>query len=488
MQDTKTLEFIIKAKEVWNDKYDYTDTVYKEICGYIKFKLNDIELKQKAKDHLNGIISHTEYICSDSYKKEKTDNFIEKSKAIWKDRYDYSKTEFKNIKEKVILIDNLDGKEYSQIAQLHLNGQEIYKYNRSVENEYLNTDTFGNLFDYSKVVYINNRTDVILIYKGIEYNQQPKEHLKGSVPRKMQKEYNSFIKKNEFINEAKLKFGDRYSYDDVDFIDMRTKVKIKDNITNQYIYKIPESLLNDRNKTIKLTTSEFIEKTYTIHGDKYDYSKVDYINSHTPVQIYCNTHKEYFYQKAFAHMYGAGCPKCSHSFKKDKEYFVELSNKIHNNKYNYDNFEYITSKTKSEIICPIHGTFLLSPNSHTKKLNPVGCPKCINISHGENIIKNILEENNIIYTRQKKFENCKHINILSFDFYLNDYNIIIEFDGIQHFKPVKRFGGEERFIENQIKDEIKNRFCQENNIYLLRIKYNQINNIKEIILNFIKNI
>ena len=79
--------------------------------------------------------------------------------------------------------------------------------------------------------------------------------------------------------------------------------------------------------------------------------------------------------------------------------------------------------------------------------------------------------NDIKYEQQKKFEGCEYIKSLQFDFYLPEYNLCIEYDGKQHFQPIKFFGGIKSFKELIIKDEIKNRFCQENNISLLRISY-----------------
>ena len=100
-----------------------------------------------------------------------------------------------------------------------------------------------------------------------------------------------------------------------------------------------------------------------------------------------------------------------------------------------------------------------------------GCPKCKS-SRGEQLIINFLKNNNIKFVFQKKFENCKYKRLLSYDFYLPDKNICIEFDGIQHFKPINKFGGEQGLLNRQNNDEIKNIYCHTNNIKLIRIKYN----------------
>lgn len=109
-----------------------------------------------------------------------------------------------------------------------------------------------------------------------------------------------------------------------------------------------------------------------------------------------------------------------------------------------------------------------------------GCPFC-NESHGENKIRIFLEENDIKYEIQKSFNDCKLKQLLLFDFYLPTNNILIEFDGQQHFEPVKIFGGIKKFKETQKRDKIKNKFAEENNIKLLRIPYTEFENVNEIL-------
>ncbi|MDN6100762.1 MAG: endonuclease domain-containing protein [Staphylococcus equorum] len=121
------------------------------------------------------------------------------------------------------------------------------------------------------------------------------------------------------------------------------------------------------------------------------------------------------------------------------------------------------------------------------------CPKCKE-SKGERKISNILNSLNIEYVTQKKFKECQYKRKLPFDFYVSNRNqkLLIEFDGIQHFKPISVFGGENGFQDTQQRDTIKNKFAKDNNIPLLRIPYTEIDNIETILvkklkeLNFIK--
>lgn len=105
-------------------------------------------------------------------------------------------------------------------------------------------------------------------------------------------------------------------------------------------------------------------------------------------------------------------------------------------------------------------------------------------SLGERLIKDILIENEVDFIQQKRFDDCKHILTLPFDFYLPNYNTCIEFDGIQHFQPIEFFGGEDEFNRLKINDSIKTEYCKLNNINLIRLPYTLSNEeIKEQILN-----
>ena len=225
----------------------------------------------------------------------------------------------------------------------------------------------------------------------------------------------------------------------------------------------------------KLTKEEFINRSILKHGDKYDYSLVNYINLRAKIIIVCKKHG-IFQQKSDGHLNGVGCPKCYGNKKLDNDVFIEKALLLHGNRYDYSLVNYINYDTKINIICMKHGMFEQTPNNH---LAPSGCPKCF-ISKGENLIVNFLDKNNIRYSIQHTFNNCVgNKNKLRFDFYLPDNGICIEFDGKQHFEPV-RFNGcsqEEalrKFNNCKLSDEIKTNYCLDNNIKLIRIPFNMV--------------
>jgi very-short-patch-repair endonuclease len=223
----------------------------------------------------------------------------------------------------------------------------------------------------------------------------------------------------------------------------------------------------------------FIKKSKDIHGDKYDYSKVKYINNDTPVDIICKKHGV-FSQKPKIHIFRkSGCNKCNRI---SKDEILNRSNKIHNNKYRYKSFVYDDSHTVNsfmKIECPIHGYFSQLIKSH---LRGVGCPYCKE-SKGEKFIESILIKNGLIrgddYIRQYKFSDCRNKYPLPFDFFLPKISVVIEYDGDQHSKVVTFFGGFEEYEKRKINDSIKSKYCSDNGITLLRfsgVKYLSIEN------------
>lgn len=186
------------------------------------------------------------------------------------------------------------------------------------------------------------------------------------------------------------------------------------------------------------------------------------------------------------------CPKCTKRMTDDgfklteKEINNSILNRYGYQKYSiYDMNTYINNKENALFIHNECGHIFetsLSQIIHYRKL----CPKCeTKYSKGETKIMKYLEKNNISYETEKTFKDCKNKKLLPFDFYLNDYKVLIEFDGKQHFEAIDFFDGEKGLKETQFRDEIKNKYCKDNNIPLLRIPYNEINNIEIILDDFI---
>ena len=291
-----------------------------------------------------------------------------------------------------------------------------------------------------------------------------------------------------FIEKSKKIHGDKYDYSLVNYINQKNRVKII-----CPIHGIFEQLPTDHYfsgagcpycaNNVVYTTDVFIEKSKKIHGDKYDYSLVNYINNKTKIKIICPIHG-IFEQRPDEHLKGSMCRFCANNVKFDTKIFIEKSVDKHGVKYDYSLVNYINSHIKVKIICPIHGEFEQKPYHH---LNGVGCPYCRE-SKGEKEVEKYLKINNIKYIRQYTFDNCRDKRKLPFDFYLPDFNICVEFDGALHFISVQYFGGFDKLVDTQKKDKIKTDYCKNNNIKLLRIKYDENISDKMITLKLITKI
>ena len=329
----------------------------------------------------------------------------------------------------------------------------------------------GDKYDYSKVEYVNAKTKVCIIcpIHG-EFWQTPNNHTNKTKAKGCPKCGGHVVTDTEsFITEAKKVHGDKYDYSKVEYISNDTKVCIICPKHGEF-WQRPHSHLSGANcpkcshQSYLHTTESFIEEARKVHGDKYDYSKVEYVNSHTKVCIICPKHGE-FWQLATNHLRKRGCPKCKaeETYKRQvssKEEFIEKARKVHGDKYDYSKVEYINNKTKVCIICPKHGEFWQTPNHHLKGK---GCSKC-NDSKLEKSVENELIKKNISFEKGKHF---KWLGKQHLDFYLLEYNIAIECQGGQHFSKYRFEKTVEKLNLRIERDSLKNKLCKKENVKLI---------------------
>lgn len=349
------------------------------------------------------------------------EEFIEKAKEKYSCKYDYSYVDgYKNRDSKVKIICPTHGPFYKNV-RMHLNGYGCPECSQA-KNYALTTDKFikkareihGDKYDYSKVNYENSLKNVCIIcpVHG-EFLQIPSNHLQGAECPKCSKRF--------------------------------------------------------------MNTEYFIERSSKIHGNKYDYSKVYYVDSFTDVTIICQKHGE-FKQKPREHLRGCGCPKCGLKRMWDtrgritKEDFIEKAKLVHGDKYDYSKIEYINERTPVCIICHKkskngieHGEFWQKPIAH---LRGNGCRRCRN-SHLENQIRLFLIRNEIEFEQEKTFDwlvgnKNSHLYL---DFYLPESNVAIECQGVQHFISIKNdFNKFNEVIKN---DKIKEMKCLEHGVKII---------------------
>jgi hypothetical protein len=286
----------------------------------------------------------------------------------------------------------------------------------------------------------------------------------------------------DFIKKAKEVHGDKYDYSEVDYQSNKEPVTIicpkhgpfKQSPVNHLRGSICRKCdLELRSEKLKWNTDTFIQRAKEVHGDDYDYSKVDYQGGSVPVTIICPKHNLEFKQTPGNHLRGAGCRLCANEKLREKylmsqDEFIRRAKEIHGDKYDYSQVDYKGAEKKVKIVCPKHGPFLTLAVGHLSRKQ--GCPVCQE-SKGEKMTAKVLNSMGVKFIRLHQIEDCvsKSCRKLTFDFYLPDYNALIEYDGEQHFYPVA--GRDEQFIRTEQNDKIKNNYTRKNNIPLLRIPF-----------------
>ena len=355
----------------------------------------------------------------------------------------------------------------------------------------------------------------------------------------------------KFTQEEFLKKVRENNHNDIDYSNFlyqgnNVKGMCKCNVCGHVWFTVPMSLFKGcgcpkcaieyKARNLSKNKDAFIEESLCVHGKKYDYSKVEYVNDKTNVDIVCPIHG-IFSQKPCLHLRGHGCPKCADSgvkltqkefedkinqlhpnidlseftyvnattngkckcktcgYEWESSYFLlkssvygcpscalrnrtkkrtddlqtfvkKLKERFPNNKYDFSISKYINSLTKMDVICPTHGVFKIRPND---LIEGHGCPNCIN-SMLERKVEDALKENGIEYELRKYHPwllNEETNYHLTLDFYLPRYSIAIECQGEQHFEAVGYFGGKENLEKTQKRDITKKQLCKDKGVKLI---------------------
>lgn len=248
-------------------------------------------------------------------------------------------------------------------------------------------EVHGDKYDYSKSIYKSATTDITIIcpIHG-EFQQRPANHYIGRGCRECGGNKPLTVKK--FIERAIEKHGNRYDYSKVEFVGVESKVRIVCPEHGEFTQRVlvhlkgfncPSCGRNSVAKKLNYSQDRFIKDSASVHGNKYDYSRVNYVNAQSKVKIICPEHG-LFEQRPVNHVRGIGCSKCSDMIAGEKrrlttEEFIELAKLVHGNKYDYSKVVYTTFHDKVEIVCPEHGAFWQSAVNHVKG-NQSGCPGC----------------------------------------------------------------------------------------------------------------
>jgi very-short-patch-repair endonuclease len=414
------------------------------------------------------------------------ETLINKLNIIHNSKYDYSLVIFNTVKDKIKIICQEHGI-FEQGVMKHLNKSGCkecgYNSNKLTLKSFIDRCSIihNNFYDYSLVDYkkSNIKVKIICPEHGI-FEQQPSSHLKGQTCKKCV--INKFsLKIEDFIKRSNITHGNKYDYSlSVIINGVIDNIKIICPEHGEFQQNVSNHLNGNGCKEcskIKLRNNNYIDKCNNKFNNKYDYSLVDYINNKQKCEIICHEHG-IFKQTLKDHLKYDGCPYCSGK-KMNTELFIKKCTLKHNNFYDYSNLIYRSAFSKIEIICPNHGIFEQMASIH---IFGSGCPVCKS-SKGEKEIIKLLKEAELVYIHQKKFDDCVNITNLVFDFYIPDRNLCIEYNGIQHYKSIKYFGGNNGLKIRKKRDNIKKKYCENNKISFKIIKYNEDikNKINEIL-------
>lgn len=467
-------EFVTRAKVLYGDKYDYSKVQW--VNTQIKVCIICPEHGEWWTTPNNFLSGHKCPACSGRLRITK-EIFLSRSKEIHKNRYDYSKVEWKSPNTEVCIICPIHG-DFFQKPRNHLLGmgcQKCFGSPKSSTEEFIKKAKaiYGDTYDYSKVEYKGNKEKVCIICpKHGEWWMSPNNHLRGhrcpgcyGTPKHTVE---------EFVSMAKKVHGNKYDYSKVEYKGNKIKVCILCPEHGEFWQK-PQSHLNGNGCSkcsglYKIDLPLFIEHCTAIHNKKYDYSKVKFNNINDYVTIICPKHGE-FKQRAKNHYIGYGCTICAGNKRLTNEEFIEKAELVHGKKYDYSKVNYINTSTKVCIICPFHGEFWQTPNAH---LFGAGCPTCPQ-SNLEGEIRNFLIKNNIKFEQEKTFTWLVHKLRMYLDFFLPEYGVAIECQGGQHFFPTDLFGGKDFYQLTIERDKAKKKLCEKHGINILYYSHADVN-------------
>lgn len=330
----------------------------------------------------------------------------------------------------------------------------------------------GDKYDYSLTNYKGILQNIKIICPNHHiFEQKPDHHLyrkqgcASCLPNKK-------INQQEFLDRMDIIFGDTLLFTRSQYVNNSTGIIVTCPIHGEFS-KIPSYLFNGdgcakcrfdirkaNGETVR--APEVFFKNVKLRSPNLSFNNSVFKGHNDPIIVTCQKHGEFIVNEARNLLRHEQCELCSQESKIN--HFINRSKEIHGDRYDYSKINSYYSKHKLTIICKKHGEFLMKPGSH---LNGKGCSKCSK-SRGETYIELFLSRSGVRFVQEMIFLDCKDKKPLRFDFYLPDYNTCIEFDGYWHFNPHP--SDPSQFDKVLRRDRIKNIYCRENHINLIRIK------------------
>ena len=353
--------------------------------------------------------------------------------------------------------------------------------------------------DWGNSLTVNDHIDIYCKKCKKYFTKKIMKHLSGQgCPHCSLDRMSSYFRKSfeEHIIDFIDIHGDKYIYIKSDITNVNDKILIFCKEHQELFYQTISGhksgtgcikcTAEQRSKSRTISQEEYLKRVHEAHGEKFNLTRLFYTGCKDPIIVGCKLHNIFFEIDPYVFLHCKfACPECVKEAQRklcqmgDIE-FIRQAKELYEDFYDYSKVIYINCDTPVIIICPIHGEFEVTPYSH---LHGQQCGKCKNKSKMEFFTQLFLEKHNFNFKVQQTFNKCKNKNRLRFDFYLPNKNLLIELDGRQHFFPVEWFGGIKAFVKQQKRDLIKELYCIQHDIELLRIPYWDRDNIEEILTN-----
>jgi len=339
----------------------------------------------------------------------------------------------------------------------------------------------GNNYDYSNTKYVSASKKLTVTCKiHGDFTVKPYQHLNKMCGCPKCYQDKCINTTHKFIAKAIEKHGNRYSYAESDFIDLKTPIKITCRIHGPFLQR-QRNHLNGAGcqkcarESCLSNTKDFIKRSEIAHGELYDYSKANYLGSFQNITIICKEHGE-FQQSPSNHLAGSKCPNCVFdASRNDINHFIVKSIEKHGNKYDYSKSIYTKAVDKISIICPTHGSFEQKANNHMQGQGCPSCPITISSQHQE-IIEYINSLGVIAIPNDRNILSGMEIDILC-----QTNNFGVEYHGL-YWHSYNQLETKEQILRHQTKQIA----AYKNNINLLQIFGHEWKHKKEIIKSMIK--
>lgn len=430
-------EFFRKARVVHGDKYDYSQVKFEKVKDKITIICPEHgPFSQAVINHYFGQGCPKCGIKKNAQKlRSNTDDFVKKAKIIHGDKYNYDLVKYVNNRTPIQIICNTCETEFSQTPHSHLLGRGCLN---CANNQPIGTEEFirrakevwGDRYLYDKVNHKGNKKKVIIICrKHGEFKSNAYDFLHGHGCPECARETSKEARRKEqelFIAQCRAKHGDKYDYSQTIYKGCQQRITIICSIHGPF-KQWPQNHLSGEGckfckidlmkKLFSMGKDEFIRKARKVHGDKYDYSKVKYINNKTAVIVICPEHGQFLVAPQDHIQGGNGCPKCQSSKGETKiRVFLE------NNSIKYQS----QKRFKTSMAIGKRKVFIV-------------------------------------------------------DFFIPEKKLIIEYNGEQHYRSKALWGGAKQLKQQQLRDEALRQFCQVSEIKLLEIPYTEFDRIEDIL-------